>query len=83
MDWKVLAIRPERMTDVVSWHGHLPFAFFCIDHIRPRVFVELGTHQGDSYSAFCQQVAALQLPTSCYAVDTWQGDEQAGFYDDG
>nr|NNM89685.1 glycosyltransferase [Bacilli bacterium] len=82
MDWKVLAIKPERMTDVVSWHGHLPFAFFCIDHVCPRVFVELGTHRGDSYSAFCQRIAERGLSTACYAVDTWQGDEQAGFYDD-
>ena len=82
MDWGSLAITPARRTDVVSWHGHLPFAFFCIDHVKPRVFVELGTHRGDSYSAFCQRIAELGLDTACYAVDTWQGDDQAGYYDD-
>ncbi len=29
-----------------------------------------------------QAVQALGLPTACYAVDTWQGDPQAGHYDE-
>ena len=71
---------PRRLTDVTPWHEHIPFAFAIMEMIRPSVFVELGTHKGDSYWAFCQAVDVLGLPTRCYAVDTWEGDPQAGFY---
>jgi hypothetical protein len=45
-----------------------------IEMSRPRTFVELGTHWGDSYFAFCQAVAQLGTGTQCAAVDTWRGD---------
>jgi GT2 family glycosyltransferase/uncharacterized coiled-coil protein SlyX len=66
--------------DLPSWHGHIPFAFWLTDVLRPRLFVELGTHGGTSYCAFCQAIKHLEVPTACYAVDTWKGDSQAGFY---
>jgi glycosyltransferase involved in cell wall biosynthesis len=72
--------RPRRLTEIASWHGHLPFAFWCVEALRPRVIVELGTHRGDSYCAFCQAVERLSLACSCFAVDTWRGDHQAGYY---
>lgn len=71
---------PERLTNIESWHRHIPFAFALLDMAKPNVYVELGTHKGDSYSAFCQGVVQQQLPTRCYAVDTWQGDQHAGEY---
>jgi len=64
------------------WVGHVPFAFWIIEQLRPRIFVELGTHYGQSYFGFCQSVLANGLSTKCYAVDTWQGDEHAGLYDE-
>ncbi len=74
-------IRPQRLVPS-GWSGHVPFGCWLIDALKPSIFVELGSHYGMSYAAFCQTVAASQLPTRCYAVDTWQGDDHAGFYGD-
>lgn len=64
-----------------AWHEHIPFAFWLIEVHKPRVFVELGTHTGVSYFAFCQAVESLAIETSCFAVDTWKGDAHTGPYD--
>jgi predicted O-methyltransferase YrrM len=70
---------PERQAPS-AWTEHVPFAFWLIDVLRPATIVELGTHAGVSYSAMCQAVKALGLPARCFAIDTWKGDEHAGFY---
>ncbi|EQD40430.1 hypothetical protein B1A_16444, partial [mine drainage metagenome] len=71
---------PDRMVFPNAWCGHLPFAFWLIDTLKPDNFVELGTHTGNSYLTFCQAVKQVGSDTRCFAVDTWEGDEHAGYY---
>ncbi|MBP2232965.1 GT2 family glycosyltransferase/uncharacterized coiled-coil protein SlyX [Azospirillum agricola] len=73
---------PNRLVFPPPWAGHLPFAFWIIDALRPRSLVELGTHSGNSYCAFLQAIVQCGLSTACYAVDTWEGDPHAGVYGD-
>ena len=73
---------PDRVGLPSSWWGHVPFAHWLVRELKPRLIVELGTHHGISFSAFCNAVKRDGLPTRCHAVDTWQGDEHAGFYDE-
>ena len=73
---------PEYVTEPFSWVGHIPFAFWLVGSSKPELVVELGTHSGNSYLAFCQSVAGHALDTRCFAVDTWQGDQHTGYYDE-
>ncbi len=57
-----------------AWLEHAPFAFWLVGVLRPRSLVELGTHAGYSYFAFCQAIAAMGSSAQAYAVDTWRGD---------
>lgn len=63
-----------------AWVGHLAFAWALVAELRPSLLVELGTYKGVSFFAFCQSVLAHGLSTRCVAVDSWEGDEQVGFY---
>ncbi|SEO30742.1 Glycosyltransferase, GT2 family [Pseudorhodobacter antarcticus] len=63
-----------------SWGEHGSFAMWLVKVLRPRRIVELGTHNGFSYFSMCQSVKEAGLPTECFAVDTWTGDEHAGAY---
>ena len=65
-----------------SWWEHVPIAHWLIEYLKPEVVVELGTHYGVSFFAFCEAARAYSPNTFIYAVDTWEGDSQAGFYND-
>lgn len=71
-----------RSTQVSAWHGHVSFAHWIIQVTRPNILVELGTHNGVSFAAFCNAVKKSGSLTKCYAVDTWTGDAHAGFYNE-
>ncbi|MBQ0823546.1 class I SAM-dependent methyltransferase [Microvirga sp. HBU67558] len=72
----------SRAGAVSAWWGHVPFAHWLTKSARPRTIVELGTHAGVSYGAFCEAVLRERLEAQCFAVDTWVGDEHAGQYDE-
>ncbi len=63
-----------------AWLGHGAFALWLAEKHQPKTFVELGTHNGFSYFAFCHALNKLKYDKKCYAIDTWQGDEHAGKY---
>jgi methyltransferase family protein len=70
---------PPRLTQS-AWGGHVAFGHWLIHAARPTTLVELGTHTGVSYFAFCEAVKRTGLEARCFAVDTWKGDKHAGFY---
>ncbi len=74
------ATLPPKDLVASAWLEHIPFAFAATALLKPQIFVELGTHNGASFFAFCQAIEHFGLPTTAYAIDTWQGDEHAGSY---
>jgi hypothetical protein len=71
---------PDSIEHPYAWVGHLSFASWLIREVNPKVFVELGTHTGNSYFSFCLAVKMYGLDTKCYAIDTWMGDDHAQLY---
>ena len=73
---------PERLVWPSPWIGHIPFAFWLVEALVPRVVVELGVQSGNSYCAFLQAIQFLALPAQCYGIDHWRGDEHSDHYGD-
>lgn len=63
-----------------SWYEHGSFMVWLVKYLNPEVFVELGSHYGYSYFAACQSIKSNELKSKAFAIDTWKGDEHAGFY---
>ncbi len=78
--YRTAFLKPS-LTFPYPWAGHIPFAYAVIEMLRPRKLVELGTDSGNSYLAFCQAAEAIGLEAEFFAVDSWEGDPQARFYD--
>jgi hypothetical protein len=64
------------------WAGHKTFAYDLIRNLKPKIMVELGTHYGTSFFSMAQAAKDAQLKTELHAIDSWEGDPQAGFYDE-
>ena len=79
-EFPLLFAKPQKFIYPSAWLEHIPFAHFAVECLNPSIIVELGVHNGSSYTAFCEAVKALKLSTKCYGVDTWEGEEHAGFY---
>ena len=71
---------PRTVQSPNAWVGHLHFAAWIIREISPKTFVELGSHNGNSYFSFCQSVMKGGTSTKCYGIDSWKGDVHAGLY---
>ena len=63
-----------------SWWQHVPIAHWLVATLQPETVVELGTHYGVSFFAFCEAAERFSPKTFVFAVDTWRGDDHAGRY---
>lgn len=85
MEWKISDViyESDMINDelkVSPWQGHRDFGYDLVKYLKPKVIVELGTHYGCSLFTFCQSIKDNKLDCNVIAIDTWEGDEQAGFY---
>jgi len=87
MRWKIT--NPSFESDVLRpwfrnapWSGHRRFVYDLMVNLEPALTVELGSHFGVSFFAMSQAVKDHSLGGKLVAIDTWQGDEHAGFYGD-
>jgi hypothetical protein len=71
---------PARLVWPAPWIGLIPVAGWLVDMLRPRTFVELGVHSGNSYCAFLQAFEFLSWPARCFGIDHWRGDEHSDVY---
>ena len=69
-----------RYTEESSWWEHVPIAHWLVETLQPNCVVELGTHYGVSFFSFCEAAEEYSPDTHVYAIDTWAGDFQAGYY---
>ncbi len=71
--------QPRKMV-FSTWVDHMPFAYDLVAAMRPKILVELGTHNGLSFYTFCQSMVEHDVDGVCYAVDCWEGDDHTGAY---
>jgi hypothetical protein len=64
----------------VGWVGLGTIAYEIVQHFKPKKVVELGSARG--FSTFSMGLALRDLGQGgqLFAVDTWKGDDHAGYY---
>jgi GT2 family glycosyltransferase len=65
---------------ISKWHGHVPFAFWLMNALRPGIFVSVGTHDGVAYTAFCESARANLIKTKCFAANFPPTHDDAEFF---
>ena len=83
LDYPLCLTEPRYLSDTNAWEEHVPFAFACVEMLRPCVLVELAPTRATPTWSSVRPSICCKLATKCYAVDTWKGDEHTGFYDEG
>jgi hypothetical protein len=74
--------RAERLGSPSAWWQHVPLAHWIVGATAPRLLVELGTHTGVSYAAFCQAVLRERLATRCHAERAARPASHPFFWED-
>ncbi len=65
-----------------AWMGLESVAYQMVLREKPKVIVELGTHMGLSALAMGLGLRDLGQGGRLFAIDCWEGDNQAGYYGD-
>ena len=73
-------IKP-RVYEFSAWSELIPVLSAILSVAKPRRFVELGVHNGMSFFAACNTAQKISLDIECIAIDSWVGDDQAGFHE--
>lgn len=79
-DWNTIELSQFMELRESAWFGLGSIAFEIVRHFKPKVIVELGTHMGFSALVMALALKKNGINGKVYAVDTWEGDEHAGFY---
>lgn len=68
LDIPAIFFEPERMLLSRPESEHLPFIACAISLLAPRLILELGIGNGDSYAAICQTAKEQGLQANCYGI---------------
>ena len=77
-EFLINALNNPKQLPFGAWMEHIPFGYFLISFLKPKVFVELGVYKGCSFLNICQAIKDQGIQCNAYGVDSWLGDSHAG-----